>query len=230
MVVISLGGSIISREEIDEEYIFEFRRFLERMGKKEKLYVVVGGGKTARRYIHAAQRIGMDQYTLDVIGILATRLNASLLLGRYSYPKVAESIDEAYMAGKNYNIVIMGGTEPGHTTDAVSLLLAERAGEKRVINMTSVGGIFDKDPKTNEDAKLILRLSYGEAEKLFLNRKMNAGLNLPFDLLSLKIAERSGIEIVIIGKDLLSLEKVIKGEEFRGTVIGSPNFENGKKG
>jgi len=124
----------------------------------------------------------------------------------------------------------MGGTEPGHTTDAVSLLLAERAGEKRVINMTSVGGIFDKDPKTNEDAKLILRLSYGEAEKLFLNRKMNAGLNLPFDLLSLKIAERSGIEIVIIGKDLLSLEKVIKGEEFRGTVIGSSNFENGKKG
>lgn len=230
MVVISLGGSIISQEEIDEEYIFEFRRFLERMGKKEKLYVVVGGGKTARRYIHAAQRIGMDQYTLDVIGILATRLNASLLLGRYSYPKVAKSIDEAYMAGKNYNIVIMGGTEPGHTTDAVSLLLAERAGEKRVINMTSVGGIFDKDPKTNEDAKLILRLSYGEAEKLFLNRKMNAGLNLPFDLLSLKIAERSGIEIVIIGKDLLSLEKVIKGEEFRGTVIGSPNFENGKKG
>jgi len=45
-------------------------------------------------------------------------------------------------------------------------------------------------------------------------------LNIPFDLLSLKIAERSGIKIHIIGKDIENLKAVIDGEHNVGTVIG----------
>ncbi len=221
MVVISLGGSIIAGDEINANYLTTFRHFLQEKSKRVKFYIVVGGGRIARKYIQAGFRMGLDQYILDKIGIMSTRLNASLLLGEYSYPRVAESIEEAYIAGRSYNVVLLGGTEPGHTTDGVSLLLAERIGEKRVINMTSVGGIYDKDPHKYEDAEILHRISFENAEKMFLNRKMNAGLNLPFDLLSLKIAERSGIEIYAIGKDLRNLERVINNEDFEGTVIGS---------
>ena len=223
MVVISLGGSIVCGEKIDAEYISSFRSFLEKWSKRERIFLVVGGGRTARDYIKAASNFGFDQYTLDKIGIEATRINASLFLGPYSYPKVATTVEEAVMASSSYPVVLMGGTEPGHTTDAVSLLLAERLGEKRVVNMTSVGGVYDDDPRENPKAKIIKSMSYADAEKMFLGRDMDAGLNLPFDLLSLKIAQRSGIEICVMGKSIEDLEKVIVDGECSGTSIGLPH-------
>ncbi len=224
MVVISLGGSIVAGREIDVKYIQEFRQFLREESRQRKIFVVVGGGATARKYIAAGKELGLDQFTLDEIGVLATRLNAHLLLGGYSYPMVAKSVEEACAASSSYNVVVMGGTEPGHTTDAVSLLLAEKLGEKRVINMTSVGGIYDKDPRKYKDARLIRRMSYQDAKNMFMKEKMNAGLNIPFDLLSLKIAERSGIEIVIVGREIATVKEVINGGNYQGTVIGNPNI------
>ena len=224
MVVISLGGSIVCGEKIDVEYIKKFRNFLKEYSKNLKIFLVVGGGKTARDYIGAGTTLDIDQFTLDRIGIAASRLNATLFLGSYSYPKVAENIEEAVFASRSYNVILMGGTEPGHTTDGVSLLLAEKLGEKIVVNMTSVGGIYDKDPRRYDDAKIINKMSYKDAEKMFFERKMGAGLNLPFDLISLKIAERSGIKICIIGKDIDVLKKVILDGQCVGTVIGISNI------
>ncbi len=225
MVVISLGGSIVCGHRIDVDYIESFRRFLREKSKNMKIFVVVGGGRTAREYIEAGSRLGLDEFTLDRIGIAASRLNASLFLGDYSYPKVAEGIEEVVFASGSYNVVLMGGTEPGHTTDGVALLLAEKIKENMVINMTSVGGIYDKDPRKNEDAKIIKRMSYEDAERMFFERRMGAGLNLPFDLISLKIAERSGIKICIIGKKIEELERVITDGQCPGTVIGVSNHK-----
>ncbi len=223
MAVISLGGSIVCGEKIDVDYINSFRKFLEEWGRKERIFLVVGGGKTAREYISAASALGADQYTLDRIGIEVTRLNASLFIGDYSYPKVAETVEEAVLASSSYPVVLMGGTEPGHTTDGVSLLLAERLGEKMVVNMTSVGGIYDKDPRENEDARIIPRMSYAEAEEMFFQREMDAGLNLPFDLIALKIAQRSKIRICVIGKSIEELRRVLENGECPGTLIGLTN-------
>ncbi len=223
MVVISLGGSIVCGEELNIEYISKFRKFLTEFSKKHKIFLVVGGGRVAREYIHAAENLGMDQYTMDMLGINASRMNAALFLGEYSYPRVAMNIEEAVIASSSYNVVLMGGTEPGHTTDGVSLLLAERLGENLVVNMTSVGALYDRDPRVYEDANKIEHLSYEDAEKMFFELKMNAGLNIPFDLISLKIAERSRIKICIIGKDIESLKMVIADGRCPGTVIGNPH-------
>jgi len=223
MVVISLGGSIVYGKNIDFNYIYSFRKFLEEESKNRKIFLVVGGGKIARDYISTASKLGMNEFLQDRIGIMASRINASLFLGDYSYPKVAESVEEAVIASSSYPVVLMGGTEPGHTTDAVSLLIAERIGEKRVINMTSVGGVYSKDPKKYKDAELIRRMSYKDAQEMFLNRDMNAGLNLPFDLISIKIAERSRIEICIIGKNIEDLKRAIINGECQGTIIGVSN-------
>ncbi len=223
MVVISLGGSIVYGDIIDSNYISSFRKFLEEQSKNTKIFLVVGGGKIARDYISIASKLGMDEFSQDRIGIMASRINASLFIGNYSYPKIAESVEEAVIASKSYPVVLMGGTEPGHTTDAVSLLIAERVGEKRVINMTSVGGVYNKDPRKYKDAKIIRRMSYRDAQEMFLNRDMNAGLNLPFDLISIKIAERSRIEICIIGEGIEDLKRAMLNGECQGTVIGISN-------
>ncbi len=218
MIIISLGGSIVAGEEWNCQYLQSFRNFMD--NNPEKKAIVVGGGKTARNYINIGSKLGLDQYSLDTLGIEATRLNARLLITKTTYPHIPRTIDEAVFATNTYKNVVMGGTEPGHTTDAVSLMLAERLGVEKVINMTSVGGIYEEDPKRNKNAKKIDRLSYEDAERFFFERRMVAGLNIPFDLLSLKIAERSGIKIHIIGKDIENLKAVIDGEHNVGTVIG----------
>ncbi len=217
MVVISLGGSIVAGEDMNVEYLRRFRRFMDE--EEEKLFIVVGGGATARRYISMGREIGMDEYSLDDIGIEATRLNARLLITPKTYPKIPENIEEGIIASKSYKNVVMGGTEPGHTTDGVALLLAEKLGEKQIINMTSVGGIYDKDPRKYENAKIIPKMSYDEAKRFFLETNMDAGLNIPFDLLALKIAERSKIKIYVVGKDIENLRRVIKNENYKGSVI-----------
>ncbi len=218
MAVISLGGSVIAGKDIDIGYINDFKKFMDEC--EEKLYIVVGGGHTARKYIKAAQSLGWDQYTLDSIGIKATRLNAMLLMSSATYPNIPESVDEAVEYARIYKNVVMGGTEPGHTTDGVALLLAERLREAYVINVTSVGGIYDKDPRVHEDAKLIERMSYEDAIKMITSKKMDAGLNIPMDMLALKIAERSNIKIYIVGKDIIEIKKVIMNDDFKGTTIG----------
>ncbi len=220
MVVISLGGSIVCGDHIDVEYIIKFREFLSEYSKKHRIFLVVGGGRIAREYIQAGSKLDMDEYSLDMLGIQASRMNASLFLGEYSYPRVALTVDEAVMASASYPVILMGGTEPGHTTDGVSLLIAERVGEKMVINMTSVGALYDKDPSKYEDAVKIESLSYEDAERMFLDKRMDAGLNIPFDLISLKIAERSGIRICIVGRDIEILKGVIENGKCPGTVIG----------
>ena len=221
MVVISLGGSTIFGEAVDVDYIKKFREFMD--SYREKIYLVVGGGKTAREYISLGKNLKMNEYTLDKIGIMATRLNSYLFITEKTYPDVATSIEETIIAGKMYKNVVMGGTEPGHTTDGVSLLLAERIGEKKVINITSVGGIYNKDPKIHKNAKIIKKMRYEDAKKLLMERKMDAGLNIPIDLLSLNIAERSEIEIRIVGKDIENLKRAINDEDYKGTVIGNFN-------
>ena len=41
-----------------------------------------------------------------------------------------------------HKIVVMGGTEPAHSTDAVGSLLAEYVNAELLINATSVDGLF----------------------------------------------------------------------------------------
>ena len=56
-----------------------------------EIFVVVGGGKTARDYIGIARGLGVSEAMCDEVGIEVTRLNAKLLiaaLGEHAYPEV----------------------------------------------------------------------------------------------------------------------------------------------
>ena len=47
------------------------------------------------------------------------------------------------------------------------------------------------------------------------------GANSPFDPMACKLAEESGISVVVMnGKNLDNLEKCFRGEKFTGTIIG----------
>ena len=68
-VVISLGGSILI-PALEKNKIKEYVPVLEEIAAHHRLFVVVGGGGEARRYITVARNLGIDEGTSDEIGIL----------------------------------------------------------------------------------------------------------------------------------------------------------------
>lgn len=213
--VISLGGSIFLNG--DERHLFDF---INKIKKHESYAIVVGGGKIARDRISKLRDMGVGEYHLDKMGIQATRLNAmmiSLALGNLM--DTPRSIDEAVVQMRLNNKVIMGGTEPGHTTDAVSLLLAEALGWNSVVNITNVEGLFDKDPRV-KGAKKIVDATYSSVIELITAQEKKAGQNFPIDLLSLNIARRSKIQVKVVSfKNMKNVLAAISGKSFEGTLI-----------
>ena len=78
-VVISLGGSILI-PTLEDHTIKEYVPVLKKIAKLHRLFIVVGGGGEARRYISVMRYLGVDEGTSDEIGILITRLNATMLI------------------------------------------------------------------------------------------------------------------------------------------------------
>lgn len=219
-IVISLGGSVLV-PSLEENHIGEYAGILRRLGKEHRVYVVVGGGGEARRYIGVARDLGMDESTADELGILVTRLNAALLagaLGEAAYPGIAESYRDAAGFGESGKIVVMGGVIPGQTTDAVAALLAERVKADLVVNWTSVDGIYSADPKKHRDAVRHPTLTPGELQAIIREDRLEAGSNTVFDTLAAKIIGRSGIPLVVLdGRRPEDPRKAIRAR--RGTLV-----------
>ena len=223
MIVISLGGSLISKEKINNTYIKEIVDILKKASRDFKLAIVVGGGRTAREYIKVAKDLSKNDYIMDRIGIEATRLNALLLISALddlAYPEVPKTVDEAVEYLKVSRIVVMGGTEPGHTTDAVAALLAERLKAQRLIIATNVDGIYDKDPKKYKDAKKLKRISFKKLLEIVMSVPFEPGVNAVIDHLATLIIARSRIKTLVIdGSDLEELKNAIYGREIKGSVV-----------
>ncbi|MCL5438076.1 MAG: UMP kinase [Candidatus Thermoplasmatota archaeon] len=223
-VIISLGGSIVSGEPLNIEFLRKFCSVLSGYEGKYRFGIVVGGGRLARQYISSLRKLKVNDHVLDEIGIHATRMNALALatfLPDVNH-RIPTSINEAAELMSIYPYVVMGGTEPGHTTDTVAALLAERIGSRILINATSVDGVYTDDPKKDSSAKKIPSLSYDEAISISLKNSIGAGPNVFMDLTSLNIAKRSGIVIYVMdGTDVSEYGSIIDRRKTGGTLISA---------
>jgi uridylate kinase len=221
-VVISLGGSILI-PALEKNKIKEYVPVLEEIAAHHRLFVVVGGGGEARRYITVARDLGIDEGTSDEIGILITRLNANLLiaaLGETAYPKVAENHAEAKKFAESKKIVVMGGITPGQTTDAVAAVLAERVGASVFINVTSVDGIYSADPKKDKKARRFDALTPRQLLDIVGKAGLGAGSNIVLDIVAARVVERSHIPLLVLdGRDPENLCRAILTGEYTGTVV-----------
>ena len=221
-IVFSVGGSILAPDEVDEAYVSELSSLLLELSKKHELAVVVGGGKPARNRIADARGNGASWAECDHVGVLATRDNAEALvraLGVSAHPEVPESIHAAaaMFGGK---ILIMGGTEPGHSTDAVAALLADWVKAGVFINASNVDAVYDKDPKDFMDAKPIKTIRVDDLIKLLSSEGFNAGEYPLLDHVALNVIKRSTIKTIVLdGRDLGNMRKAAEGESFNGTTI-----------
>ncbi|WP_456419935.1 UMP kinase [Methanocaldococcus infernus] len=222
-IVIDLGGSMIApREGIDKERILKYAEaFKEIYEMGHSLAIVVGGGKVAREYIEIARELGSNNGYCDMLGIMATRMNAMLLISalkELSIKKVPKSFEEAEEILSMNKIPVMGGTHPGHTTDAVSAGLAEYIDANLLIIATNVDGIYDKDPKKYKDAKKYDRIKIEELINIINTQSLEAGSSSVVDLLAAKIIERAKLKAIVVKGEPENILKAVKGERI-GTII-----------
>lgn len=222
-VVVSVGGSILIPGNNDSEYIARLARMLLSLKNRVQLAVVVGGGRTARYYASTGRELGGSDRQLDIMGIGATRLNAQLLgLALGDMPeKVPESAEETAAASGPGRIAVMGGTEPGHTTDAVAMMVARSMKADRVVNATSVDAVYTSDPRKDPDAQRIPRMDIARLGEI-VYKDHEASKSSVFDPLGVEIARECRIDISMVdGRNLGELEKAILGEPFQGTFVDS---------
>ena len=219
-IVLSLGGSVFLSEEADISFFNKLASLFKKLSKHYKIYIVVGGGKTARTYIEIGRKLNLDEKTLDELGIAITRTNATLLSNiiKSSNREIPRTTDEA--KNRSEPIVIMGGTISGHSTDLVGAELAEKTKAARFIIATNVDGVYDKDPNKYPDAVQLKEISIDELIKQYGTDWNAAGSNVVIDGPALKIVHRAKLPTFVVnGKRLDQLEKAIVNQSFDGTVI-----------
>ncbi len=221
-IVAAIGGSILL-QDYNAERFKEYAKLLKELSSEHELFVVVGGGKPAREYIGVVRDLGAGEAKCDDIGIEVTRVNAKLLLlalGDFAYQRVPHNFQEALEFSATGKIVVMGGTEPAHSTDAVSAILAEYVQADMLVNLTAVDGLYTKDPKKYDDAELIEEITASDMMEIISGNEVKAGTYEFIDTTAIQMIKRSNLETVIAnGNDPQNLIRAIKGEKIGTRVI-----------
>jgi uridylate kinase len=220
-VAIKLSGSIFS-EERNQDTIKKYAEMLTDISIDVQPIVIAGGGKIARHYINLARCLGSDEASLDIMGIEVSRLNAKLLiaaLGEQAYSQVPKNLEEVTIAAESGKIVIVGGLHPGQSTNATSALIAEKVRATRFLNATDVDGIYDLDPNTSRNAKLLNEITVSECMEILKDGSSMAGTYDLMDIVALKVIERSKIPTRVLRSDITNIKDAIIGIHHIGTEI-----------
>ncbi|KAH7831700.1 UMP kinase [Monocercomonoides exilis] len=225
--VLSVGGSLVATPGPQVEFVKKVAEMLIRLKEKGILcHVVIGGGRPARDYIAAkracAEGLNPDltNAECDECGILATRMNAHLLLaalGKHARQSIpTDTTPDAVSPGL---ITVMGGTIPGQSTDAVSVKLARAIQCKNVINATNVPGVYEKDPRKNPGLPMLEKISHDQLIGI-VGTTFTPGMCTVIDPIAAQILKEDAITCYVLdGSNLDNMEKCILGEGFHGTTI-----------
>lgn len=224
-IVVSVGGSIIVPGKVDYNFLVSLREAASAIIKRNKLVICTGGGHTAREYITALRKAGADNYTQDIAGIDATRLNARLVASFLSAGKkiktnqeIPKSLEEIKALLEANDCVVCGGLGPGKTSDGTTAEIAEYLGADKVYNMTNVKGLYTKDPRKYKNAKFIPKISHEEFYKMMSKVKEKPGQHFVLDSEAERITRQSGMRVIILqGAD--NLQKAVEGKKFVGTLV-----------
>lgn len=227
-VSLVIGGSILAPQELSPDFLGQVADRLRDWSKEVQLFVVVGGGSPARRHIEAARATGVSEGDLDRIGIQATRLNAQTLAcvlrkrGANANLEIPVTTAQALRLGTQHDIIVMGGTVPGHSTDYVAVELAVEGKCERFVNATNVDGVYTRDPNKHKDAKFKPELSFDDLLGIIEEREWStAGAAGVLDGPSTVLVASKGVPTCIVhGRDLDNLGKAVLGQAFHGTRVG----------
>ena len=192
--VVKLGGALFRREP-NVTALKDMGKVLSGFVREgNQLVLVAGGGENARTYIGAARKLGAEESTCDLLGIQITRANAELLrlaMGSIASSKIPTMLSDLPHCAGPGKAVVMGGLQPGQSTNAVAALAAEITRAEILVNGTDVDGVYTEDPKKNSKAKLIRSVNVDKLLSWAMGGEVFAGRYELLDPLAIKIMQRA---------------------------------------
>ena len=177
-ILVKLSGEAIGKEDgrgIDDKKLEKVVTQLVELSKAGvEICVVIGAGNFWRgKY----GKDYMQRTTSDYMGMLATTLNAlalqDMLESKNVYTRVMTAIEMRQVAEpyirrravrhleKGRIVIFACGTgSPYFTTDSAAALRAIEMEVDVILLAKNVDGVYDKDPKTNKDAKKYEEVTY----------------------------------------------------------------------
>lgn len=218
----SVGGSLIVPDQIDSTFLSSLRAFvLEHIEKGFSFAIVTGGGKTSRRYQAAAREVkDVTKEDLDWIGINTNCMHAEflrILFKEVAAPAIVKKFEEPIST--DHPVILVGADAPGHSSDFDAVMMAKLTGAKRLVNLSNIDYAYTADPKVDQSAEKIEKISWVDFRKLLPN-EWDPGLSSPFDPIAAREAETLGLEVAIInGAHLEEFSNYLDGKPFAGTII-----------
>lgn len=224
--VISLGGSLIVPDEVNTQYLTEFRNFIyDQLQKGWRFFIITGGGAPARKYINAATEVLGNSITKDDqdwLGIHATRFNAHLVRTVFrdvAQPSIITDPEEDELS--DAKVIVISGWKPGWSTDYIATKIAQRIHAPYVINLSNIKQVFSADPKKDPSARPIEKMSWSDFRTM-VGDEWTPGMNTPFDPIAAKLAESENQTVLVMdGSNLENLKEVMATGNFFGTVISN---------
>ncbi len=217
---------MIAPDGVDVGFLTQFHRTIVgwlNEDQTRRVVLITGGGAPARVYQKAYRAIVANPNSdlQDWIGIAATRLNAALVKAVFG-PMCPDEVvtDPTAPFAWTGRVLVASGWKPGFSTDFDAVVLAERFAATTVVNLSNIAQVYTEDPKKNPQARPLVAVSWPEFQKI-VGTEWNPGLNAPFDPVATKKAAELGLTVFVAsGADLPNLERILRGQEFFGTVIG----------
>lgn len=180
-ILLKLSGEALKGEGdiYDPNYLQQVYDIVKKITDMQtEVAIVVGGGNIWRGRL--ASTLGIEQTTGDYMGMLATIMNAMCLQSYFEnrglITRVMSAIPvnqccEPYIRRKAVRhlekkrvVIFAGGIgSPYFTTDTAAALRAKEIGADGIfMGKNGVEGVYDDDPRTNPNAKLIKKITYQE--------------------------------------------------------------------
>jgi len=189
---------------------------------KKELAIVIGAGNIFRGRMVGEENF--DRVAADFMGMVGTIINgiglkealkeanidaevfSAISVGEvvnsYSKEKAIKSLEEGKV------VILAGGTgNPFFTTDSAAALRACELNCDLVLKATNVDGVYDKDPRKNDDAEMYKEVSYREV----IEKQLNV-----MDITAFTLCFENNKPIIVF--NIKDLSKLLKGDSV-GTLI-----------
>ncbi|MCL2172702.1 MAG: UMP kinase [Nitrososphaerota archaeon] len=199
-LVVRIGGSVIA-SPVNTDLIGKYADLIREIKLQgHKVAVILGGGTLAREFIGIAKNLTLESAAQDRIAISVSRLYAQLFmekLGSLGYGKVVTTLDEAEDCFSQGKIVVMGGLKPGHTTDTVGALVAERLAADLLVKGTDQEGVYTKDPRKFADAVKLGQMNFDDLSQVLECHEHKVGIHQVIDSMAIDILKRNHVKLIV---------------------------------
>ena len=222
-ILLKLSGESLSGNKdygIDKEKVLEIAKEIkECIDLGFSISIVVGGGNFWR----GKDNSFITKPTTDYIGMLATVMNALALEDIFRQIGINAKAFSAIEMNKvidfykrdnslNNEVIIFaaGTSNPYFSTDTAAALRAAEIKADILVKATNVDGIYDKDPKVYNNAKLIKETTYDEV----INNKLKV-----MDLTAITLCMDNSIPIKVFNINRKGMLKEVLTTDNVGSIV-----------